>query len=79
MKKAESGWERGQHLCSCIPVITQPGSVTHHSPAYTELTGSEEVEDATINGAKIMALIGVEILETPSMLDEIKAARRICG
>ena len=62
-----------------LRVNKKPGSVTHHSPAYTELTGSEEVEDATINGAKIMALIGVEILETPSMLDEIKAARRICG
>lgn len=58
-----------------LRVNKKPGSVTHHTPAYTELTGSEEVEDATIDGAKLLALIGLEILENPATLDEINAVR----
>ena len=58
-----------------LRVNKKPGSVTHHTLAYTELTGSEEVEDATIDGAKLLALIGLEILENPATLDEINAVR----
>lgn len=62
-----------------LKVTKREESVEHHTPAYTQLTGSEEVEDATITGAKLMALVGLEVLETPELLSTIKKSGQILG
>lgn len=58
-----------------LKVTKQQKVVEHHTPEYTKLTGSEEIEDATILGAKLLALIGNEILEKPELLIDIKNAK----
>lgn len=60
-----------------LKVTKRPEPVDHHTHAYAELTGSEEVEDATIDGAKLMALVGLEVLEDPLLLEAVKNSPRI--
>lgn len=62
-----------------LKVTKREEAVDHHTTAYTELTGSEEVEDATVNGAKLLALVGLEILSDPELLPVIQNAGRIHG
>ena len=58
-----------------LKVTKQQEHVEHHTSEFTELTGSKEIEDATILGAKLLALTGLEILEKPELLIEIKNAK----
>ena len=48
--------------------------VEHHTPAYTMLSGSTEVYDATLAGAQLLALTACEILKNPELMDQIKAS-----
>lgn len=66
------------NLSQIIPVVNPLLKVTkrkepvaHHTIEYSELTGSDEVEDATMTGAKLLTLTGAEFLENPELIKEV--------